>query len=230
MSSTSATTAAFEERIAALAVAWEQKDIVVAALAKDRDAARDARGLRELVCDLVLSAAAPQRELLTALHSFGHFLGEKGATPSYVSLTMDSARAVLGTDAERLGPSERASVAEGYFAAVRETIAHESLREWLPPTGIVRLSTDAFAVAAHLPSHEPEDVSEWVTRVARHLKERGAKTAHIDGDAHVLGELKDTLLLAGIDVATPPTNEGGGGGQGGQTPERKKGLLSKILG
>jgi hypothetical protein len=212
-----------------MAVAWEQKDIAVAVLAKDREAAHDARGLRELICDLVLSAAAPQRELLTALHSFGHFLGEKGATPSYVSLTMDSARSVLAADAERLGPSERAAVAEGYFAAVRATIAHESLREWLPPTGIVRLAADAFAVAAHLPSHEPEDVSEWVTRVARHLKERGAKTAHIDGDAHVLGELRDTLLLAGIDVATPTAREGGEGG-GGQPPERKKGLLSKILG
>lgn len=208
-----------DDRVTALAIAWEQKDLAVAALAKDREAAKEARGLRELVIDLVLSAAAPQRELLTALHALGHLLGEKGATPSYVSLTMDSGRAVLSpVDAERLGPSARAAVAEGYFGALRDTLAQEALAAWFPPAGIVRLSADAFAVAAQLPSREPEDVSEWATRVARHLKAQGARTAHIDGAPELLGELKDTLLLAGIDVANAPEGE------------RKKGLLSKILG
>ncbi len=221
-----------DDRVSQLALAWEQKDLAVAAVAKDRDAAKEARGLRELVCDLVLSAAAPQRELLTALHALGQLLGEKGATPSYVSLTMDSARAVLApADADRLGPSARAAVAEGYVAALREASAREALAQWLPPAGIVRLSADAFAVAAQLPSQEPDDISEWATRIARHLKERGARTAQIDGDPDLLTELKDTLLLAGIDVATPPAGpQGSGGGGAGGAGERKKGILSKILG
>lgn len=221
------------DHVSQLALAWEQKDLAVAAVSKDRDAAKEARGLRELVCDLVLSAAVPQRELLTALHALGQLLGEKGATPSYVSLTMDSARAVLSeSDAERLGPSARAAVAEGYVAALRETSAREALVQWLPPAGIVRLSADAFSVAAQLPSREPDDISEWATRIARHLKERGARTAHIDGDPDLLTELKDTLLLAGIDVATPPATPPAGpqGSGSGGAGERKKGILSKILG
>lgn len=219
-----------DDRVAALAAAWEQKDLSVAALVKDREAAKEARGLRELVCDLVVSAASPRRELLTALHSFGYLLGEKGATPSYVSLTVESARTVLGAvDGERLDPSAYAAVAEGYFAAMREAFAAEALAEWLPPAGIVRLSADAFAVAAHLPSREPEDISTWATQVARYLKERGAKNAHIDGDAELVTELRDSLLLAGIDVATGPTGPSGGSGSG-TSQEPKKGFLSKLLG
>jgi hypothetical protein len=217
-------------RVTRLAAEWEAKDVAVAALAKDHDAARDARGLRELVCDLVLSAA-PERELLTALHAFGHLLGEKGATPSAVSLTMDSGRAVLSaSEAQMLGPSARAAVFEGYAAALRDLVVHESLGEWLPPAGIVRLSADAFAVAAHYPAREPDEISEWSTRVARFLKERGAKKVHVDGDPQLLRELRDTLLLAGMDVLMAPPGDGGDKGGPPEGGERTRGIFSKILG
>jgi hypothetical protein len=218
------------DQAAALADAWEKNDESMAAVALDRAAATEARGRRELVCDLLLTDAPP-RELLTALHAYGRLLAERGASPSVLSVTIEGARAAVGEKyAAALGPSARAAVTEGYFAAAREAFGEEALHAWDPPACIARIGDDAFAVAAHLPTREPDDVDAWVTRIARWLVARKAARVVVDGDPELVREVCDAVRLAGIDVVA--RDEGAAQKDDGtqSTPAKKRGLWSKILG
>jgi hypothetical protein len=221
-------------RAAALADAWERNDESMAAVALDRTAAAEARGRRELVCDLLLTEA-PTRELLTALHAYGRLLAERGASPSVLSVTIDGARAAVGEKyATALGPSARAAVTEGYFAATREALGADALRAWDPPACIARIGEGVFAVAARLPSAEPDEVDAWATRVARWLVAQKATTAIVDGDARLVREVSDAVKLAGIEVEAPADAEahapGSAGAEGAGAQGKKRGLWSKILG
>jgi hypothetical protein len=219
------------DEAAALADAWEKNDESMAAVALDRAAAAEARGRRELVCDLLLTEA-PERELLTALHAYGRLLAERGASPSVLSVTIEGARAAVGEKyAVALGPSARAAVTEGYFAAAREAFGEDALRAWDPPACIARIGEDAFAIAAHLPTREPDDVDAWATRIARWLVSKKAARVIVDGDAHLVREVCDAVRLAGIEVAArhedaPSKDEAAPGA----TQAKKRGLWSKILG
>ena len=233
--------------VLALADAWEKNDEALAAATLDHAAAAEARGHRELVCDLIMSHA-PQRELLTALHAFGRLLAERGASPSILSVTIDGAREALDeTGAEALGPSARAAVTEGYFAAATEAWSATALRAWDPPACIAKLPDGAFAVSAHLPSREPDDVSAWATRIARMLKKERATRVFVDGDPNLVREVQDAILLAGLDLGESGASGSGGGGSGSgganapaDAPNssesgnagtgKKRGILSKILG
>lgn len=192
-----------------LLAAWREHDTMRALHPHDRDAIRATEAARALVLELVVSNAEPQarrepRDLYTACARLGRLLADAGASPSLAALTIDGvaqalARASIDHDDTRF-PAARASVVEGYFAAMREAERLAARRAWEYPACMVRLDGDAAAFVAGCPAEDGESLADWAARVAGHAARDGIKQAVLGGPDAARAELADALRLVGVDV------------------------------
>src|SRR6185295_7078982 len=132
-----------------LLAGWREHDVTRALHAHDRDAIRATEASRALVLELLVSETRDPRDLYSACARLGRLLADAGASPSLASLTIDGALGALADakiahDATR-SAAARASVVEGYLAAVRESERAAARRAWEYPACAVRLDADTAA-------------------------------------------------------------------------------------
>lgn len=197
--------------------AWREHDGAQALHAPDRDAIRSTDAPRSLVLDL-LARPGPGRDLYNACARLGRLLADAGASPSLAVTTLDGATRALADlgiacDEARLLPA-RASVAEGYFAAVLEAERVAGRRAWEYPACAVRIAKDTVAIVAGWPADDGEALSDWSARVALCVSRDGYKQAILSGSEAARTELAQALSLVGVELA--PANE-------------SKGWLSSLL-
>lgn len=181
--------------------AWREHDVKGAIHPVDRDAIRATEAARALVLELF---AGPPRDLYNACARLGRLLADAGASPSLVACTIDGAANALDDlglahDPSRLAPA-RASVAEGYVAAVREAERTDARRAWDYATCVVPVDAETVAIAAGYPADDGEALAEWTAMVAAKAARSGARVAIVAGPDATKRELADALRLVGIET------------------------------
>lgn len=185
--------------------AWRETDLLQALHAPDRAAVRATDAARSLVLEL-LARPGHGRDLFNACARLGRLLADNGASPSLAVATLDGAARALADlgiarDDARLVPA-RASVAEGYFAAVLETERAAARRAWEYPACAVRVGKDTVALAAGYPPDDGEALADWSARVALCVSRDGYRQAVLAGTEAAKSELGQALALVGVELAS----------------------------
>jgi hypothetical protein len=183
--------------------AWCEHDVASALHVPDREAVRATDAARALVLELLAKPNAG-RDLYNACASFGRLLADRGASPSLAVLTLEGAVRALSDagvtcDPARVAPA-RASIAEGYFAAVVEAERNAARRVWEYPACAVKVAKDTVAIVAGHPADDGEALADWSARVALGVSKDGYGSAIVTGTAPVKAELAAALSLVGIDL------------------------------
>lgn len=192
--------------------AWREHDVVHSSLHQaDRDAVRASEAARSLVLEL-LARTGDGRDLFNACARLGRLLADAGASPTLAVATLDGAAEALAgigiaCDATLLPPA-RASVAEGYFAAVLEVERVLARQTWEYPACAVRLAKDTVALAAGYPADDVEALADWSARVALCVSRDGYKQAILAGPERVRTELAQALALVGVELVTTIASKG----------------------
>ncbi len=181
--------------------AWREHDVARAIHPVDRQAIHATEAARALVVELF---DRPARDLYNACAQLGRLLADAGASPSLAVSTIDGAAEAFASigithDASRI-PAARASVAEGYFAAVRQAERDEAKRAWDPPACIVPLDDETVAIAAGHPEGDGEGLAEWAAKVAAKVSKSGARVAVVSGGESAKREVGEALGLIGVEV------------------------------
>lgn len=181
--------------------AWREHDVARGIHPVDREAIRATEAARALVLELF---DRPARDLYNACAQLGRLLADAGASPSLAVTTIDGAAQALANvglshDASRI-PAARASVAEGYFAAVRQAERDDAKRAWDPPACIVPLDDDTVAIAAGFPADDGEGLAEWAAKVAAKVSKSGARAAVVAGPDAAKREIAEALRLVGVET------------------------------
>ena len=100
--------------------------------------------------------------------------------------------------------SARASLAEGFAAAQRETARAEALLSLEYPQCAIPLEAGSIALVASFPDDDGEVRNAWAARVANAAARGGVRRATV-GDGVARAALVDALSIAGIEVR--PVNE-----------------------
>jgi hypothetical protein len=194
----------------ALAI-WREHDGAQALHGPDRDAVRATETLRSLVLEL-LARPGRGRDLYNACAQLGRLLADAGASPSLTVSSLDGAVRALGElgvvcDEARLSPA-RASVAEGYFAAVVAAEAAKARGAWEYPACAVKVAPTTVAIAAGYPTDDGEALADWSARVALCVSRDGYKQAILRGAESAKNELGQALTLVGVELAEPAESKG----------------------
>jgi hypothetical protein len=194
-------------RVERALAAWRVHDVARGIHPVDRQAVRATEAARALVLELF---DRPARDLYNACAQLGRLLADAGASPSLAVSTIDGAAHALASvgvapDGARV-PSARASVAEGYFAAIRQAERDEARRAWDPPACLVPLDDTTVAIAAGHPADDGEGLAEWAAKVAAKVSKSGARAAVVAGPEAAKREIAEALRLVGVEArdALPP--------------------------
>jgi hypothetical protein len=66
----------------------------------------------------------------------------------------------------------------------------------------VSLPGNVIAIAAGLPSDDPETIGEWAAHVAKAAALRGVRQAFVEGPDAARVAVEDALDVVGIEIAT----------------------------
>jgi hypothetical protein len=180
--------------------AWCELDRRRAAWPSDSEVIDGSMALRALVVERANARATDptEDELFDACAILGRRIAHARGSVTLAAWTVDHAGEVLGTaGAEWVRPAA-AAVAEGYVAEALEGARHDALAAWEFPGCVVPLGGDAIAIAASLPSDDPEAVGEWAARVAQAAAVRGVRKAFVAGARSAA--LVEALAIAGIQT------------------------------
>ena len=207
------------ERTALAVLAWAERDATRALHPSDREAIRSTEAARSLVLDL-FAANAPARDLFNACARLGGLLAEGGASPSLAAGTIEGAARALEDGGLPFDPSRlaaaRASLVEGYVAAVRDAERAASLASWEYPACAVPLEGGAVAIACGYPEADGEALAAWAARVAGRLVKAKVSRVVLSGADAARDALASAVELVGIAVVAPATDAG---------PQESKGWL-----
>jgi hypothetical protein len=178
---------------------WCAKDRARALLPADREIISESIAVRTLIVDLAL-AGGHEDELYDACAVLGRLVAQRGGSPTLASATLDHACEVLGArDVPWLVPA-RASLAEGFAAALIEGVRREDMRSWEFPACAVPLGEAAVAIAAGHPSDDDEVLAAWAAGVAKGAAARGMRRAVVTGAERARAAVVEALGLVGIEA------------------------------
>jgi hypothetical protein len=189
----------------AIVAAWCALDRAGAVLAADRDIVDATRSVRTVIAEFALAGGADE-EIFDACASLGRLIAQGGGSPTLASLTIDHASVALGTLGAVGRPwiaSGRAAVAEGFTLGLLERVQRDALRSWDFPRCAVRMPGGMVAIAAGLPSDDPELLREWAGLIAKGAALEGVRQAFVAGPDAPRAAVEDALDLVGIRVVTP---------------------------
>jgi hypothetical protein len=185
---------------------WREHDVARAIHPADRAAIGATESARTLVLELLAKANGASRDLYNAGARLGRLLADAGASPSLAATTIDGAERALTETGVRVDDSVlaplRASVAEGYLAAIVESERFAARRAWEYPSCAVRLDRETAAIAASFPDADAESLGDWAARTALAASKDGVKVAVLSGPEPMRAELASSLSLVGIEVKT----------------------------
>jgi hypothetical protein len=187
--------------------AWADKDRAVVVLPADREAV-EASAPRALIVERAI-AGGPEDELYDACLMWGRLLGQRGASPTFASSSLEHAAEALGARSAPWLPAARAAVAEGFVAAMVEDARDQAMHSWEYPSCVVPLGEAALAIAAGHPSDDDEVLAAWAGRVAKAAAMSGVRRAVVAGGERARAALLDALGLVGIEVHAPPKPRSG---------------------
>jgi hypothetical protein len=190
---------------------WREHDAAHALHGHDRDVVRASDAPRALVLEH-LARPGPVRDLYNACAWLGRLLADAGASPSLAVGTIDGAASALSElgiayDPARLPPA-RASIAEGYFAAVLESERKAARRAWEYPACAVKVAKDVVAIVAGYPADDGEALADWAARVALAVSREGYRSAVLAGEPAAKAELGNALSLLGVALASSADSPG----------------------
>ncbi|MBX3209898.1 MAG: hypothetical protein KF764_33015 [Labilithrix sp.] len=209
--------------------AWAEYDAARALHPSDRSAIGATEAARSLVVDLFAADAArrespgrrgstgggarhePPRDLYNACARLGALLAEAGASPSLAGATIDNAARALteaGAPFDAAGVSAaRASLVEGYVAAVRDAERGATLASWEYPACAVPLGDDAVAIACGYPADDGEALGAWAARIAGRLVKAKVRRVVLSGAEAARAEVASAVTLVGIEVTPDACGE-----------------------
>ena len=185
-----------------LLAAWAEHDAARALHPLDHETIRATESARSLILDLLRGGHA--RDLFNACARLGALMAEAGASPSLAAGAIDSALRALGElniphDASRVAAA-RASLVEGYVAAIRDAERAAAEGAWEHPACVVPLDPSSVAIACGHPSVDREVLEPWAARIAGRLVKAKVRIAFLEGRPEAKGELASALELVGIRV------------------------------
>jgi hypothetical protein len=183
-----------------LVAAWCDLDGRAVVASTDPDIIAASGPLRTVIARFAL-AGGTDEEIYDACASLGRFIAQRGGSPSLASATIDHAVDALGVRPAPWITGGRAALAEGFMRAQLERVQQDALRSWDFPSCAVALSSDTIAVAAGLPSDDPEVVTEWAASVAKAAALQGVRRAFVAGPDAARAALEDAFDVVGITVA-----------------------------
>jgi hypothetical protein len=193
------------ERLAVAVAAWAEQDLARALHTTDRDVITATEAARWLVLDL-FAPAAPARDLFTASARLGGLMAEAGASPSLAAGTIDSAVQALSKANAPLESGRvlaaRASLLEGYVAAVRDRERAASCARWEYPACAVPNGEGSVAIACGHPSDDPEELADWAARLASSLVKAHVQRVVLSGPERARTEVANAVEMVGIEVGT----------------------------
>jgi hypothetical protein len=180
---------------------WAEHDARYALDRADRDAIRATEAVRWLVLDLFGAGA---RDLFNACARLGRLMAEAGASPSLAANTIDGAvwalaDAGVSFDASRVAAA-RASLIEGYIAAVRDAAWTASLAHWEYPACAVPLEHGAIAIACGYPTGDGEALADWAARTVGRLVKANVRRVVLSGPEAAKAEVASAAALVGIEI------------------------------
>lgn len=185
--------------------AWAKLDTARALHPADHLALRSTEPARSLVIELLAGGA--ERDLWNACARLGQMLADEGASPSLASGMIDNAAfAASISDVARVGPA-RASLLEGYVAAVRESERSSAAATWDYPNCVVKIEDGIVAVACSRPTDDADALTAWAERVASKLSKAKVKRAILEGGDIARSELASALELVGIALGPAPASK-----------------------
>lgn len=184
-----------------LVAAWCDLDRRTVVAAADLEIILTSGSLRTDIARFALTGGTDE-EIYDACASLGRLIAHRGGSPTLASATIDHAGDALGVrPAAWLAPG-RAALLEGFARALLERVEQDALRSWDFPRCAVALSGDTIAVAAGLPSNDPEILGEWAASVAKAAALRGVRQAYVSGPEGARAALEDAFDVVGIEVST----------------------------
>ncbi|HSO40180.1 MAG TPA: hypothetical protein VLT33_46960, partial [Labilithrix sp.] len=120
--------------------------------------------------------------------------------------TLDGAARALSDaglewDPARLAPA-RASLAEGYHAAIVEAERAAARRAWDYPACAGKVGKDVVAIVAGYPADDGEALADWAARVAVAVSREGHRSAILTGNGPAVEELTQALAMVGVALAS----------------------------
>jgi hypothetical protein len=192
------------ELIARVLTVWADYDAARALHTVDAEVIPSTEAARSLVLEL-FAPTAPARDFFTACARLGGLMAEAGASPSLAAGVIDSAiRAFDDVNALYYDRSRtvagRASLVEGYVAAVRDTEREAALGTWEWPRCVVPLEDGAVAIACGYPADDGALIAAWAARVAGRVSKNGIKRVTLSGPERVTAEVSSALTLVGVEI------------------------------
>jgi hypothetical protein len=185
----------------AIVAAWCELDRAGAVLAADRDIVDTTRSVRRVIAEFALAGGADE-EIFDACASLGRLIAQGGGSPTLASLTIDHASVALGALGRAWITPGRAAVAEGFTLGLLERVQRDALRSWDFPRCAVLMPGGVVAIAAGLPSDDPELLREWAGLIAKGAALEGVRQAFVAGPDAPRAAVEDALDLVGIRVVT----------------------------
>jgi hypothetical protein len=183
-----------------LLATWCDLDRRAVVAAADPDIIVASSPLRTVIARFAM-AGGTDEEIYDACASLGRFIAQRGGSPSLASATIDHAVDALGVRPAPWITGGRAALAEGFVRARLEGVQQDALRSWDYPSCAVALSSDTIAVAAGLPSDDPEIVADWAASVAKAAALQGVRRAFVTGPDAPRAALEDAFDVVGIKIA-----------------------------
>ena len=183
-----------------LVAAWCDLDRRVVVAAADPDIIVASGPLRTVIARFAL-AGGTDEEIYDACASLGRFVAQRRGSPTLASATIDHAADALGVRPAAWVAAGRAALTEGFMRAQHERVQQDALRSWDFPRCAVAISSDTIAVAAGLPSDDPELLAEWAASVAKAAALQGVRRAFVAGPEAPRAALEDALDLVGIKLS-----------------------------
>jgi hypothetical protein len=178
---------------------WCNRDRARCVLPADREIVDASTGVRALVVDMAATGGA-EDELYDASAVMGRLIAQRGGSPTLASATLDHACEAMGTPSAPWLVPARAALAEGFAAALIESVRAEDMRSWEFPACAVLLGEAAVAVTAGHPSDDDEVLAAWAGRVAKGAAAKGVRRAVVAGNDRARAAVVDALALVGIEV------------------------------
>jgi hypothetical protein len=185
----------------AVVAEWCNRDRARCVLAADREIVDASTGVRALIVDLAATGGA-EDELYDACAVMGRLIVQRGGSPTLASATLDHACEAMSTPSATWLVPARAALAEGFAAALIESVRAEDMRSWEFPACAVLLGEAAVAVTAGHPSDDDEVLAAWAGRVAKGAAAKGIRRAVVAGNDRARAAVVDALALVGIEVHT----------------------------
>jgi hypothetical protein len=183
-----------------LVASWCDLDRRIVVGAADQEIILASVSLRADIARFALTGGTDE-EIYDACASLGRLIAHRGGSPTLASATIDHAGDALGVRPAAWLAAGRAALLEGFTRALLERVQQDALSSWDFPRCAVALSDDTIAVAAGVPSDDPEILGEWAARVAKAAALQGVRKAFVAGPDGARAALEDAFDVVGIEVS-----------------------------